>query len=157
VLYGAEQEHGLLPGTENVALIVAMGAAAAVASASLLALSDRLRSLRDRLHAHLEAGVPEIRLNGDPERRLPNTLHVSFPGASGRAFLASVSNTVAASVGSACHSEQDVVSGVPAAMGLGATRANGAVRLSVGRETRPEHIDLAATALLAAWTRLTSP
>jgi cysteine desulfurase len=104
VLYGAEQEHGLLPGTENVALIVAMGAAAAVASASLLALSDRLRSLRDRLHAHLEAGVPEIRLNGDPERRLPNTLHVSFPGASGRAFLASVSNTVAASVGSACHS-----------------------------------------------------
>jgi cysteine desulfurase len=157
VLHGAEQEHGLRPGTENVALIVAMGAAAALASKSLPALSDRLRSLRDRLHAQLDAGVPELRLNGDPERRLPNTLHVSFPGASGRALLAAVADTVAASVGSACHSEQDAVSGVLAAMGVGVAHASGAVRLSVGRGTEPEDIELAAAALVAAWNRLTGP
>lgn len=157
ILHGADQEHGLRPGTENVALIVAMGAAAALASATLPGLSDRLRSLRDRLHAQLEAGVPELRLNGDPEHRLPNTLHVSFPGVSGRTLLSTVSDTVAASVGSACHSEQDAVSGVLAAMGLGAVRASGAVRLSVGRGTQPEDIDLAAAALVAAWNRLTGP
>ena len=157
VLHGADQERGLRPGTENVALIVAMGAAAALASAALPGLSDRLRSLRDRLHAQLETGVPGLRLNGDPERRLPNTLHVSFPGVSGRSLLAAVSDTVAASVGSACHSEQDAVSGVLAAMGFGAARASGAVRLSVGRVTPPEDIDLAAAALVAAWNRLTGP
>lgn len=156
-LHGADQERGLRPGTENVALIVAIGAAAALASAALPALSDRLRSLRDRLHARLEAGVPGLRLNGDPERRLPNTFHVSFPGVSGRALLAAVSDTVAASVGSACHSEQDAVSGVLAAMGFSAARASGAVRLSVGRVTQPEDIDLAAAALVAAWSRLTGP
>jgi cysteine desulfurase len=157
ILHGADQERGLRPGTENVALIVAMGAAAALASAALPALSDRLRSLRDRLHAQLEAGVPGLRLNGDPEHRLPNTLHVSFPGVSGRALLAAVSDTVAASVGSACHSEQHAVSGVLAAMGFGTARASGAIRLSVGRVTLAEDIELAAAALVAAWNRLTGP
>ena len=157
VLHGADQERGLRPGTENVALIVAMGAAAALASAALPTLSDRLRSLRDRLHAQLEAGVPGLQLNGHPQHRLPNTLHVSFPGVSGRALLADAAVAVAASVGSACHSEQDAVSGVLAAMGLGAARASGAVRLSVGRATQPEDIDLASAALLAAWNRLTDP
>jgi len=154
ILHGADQERGLRPGTENVALIVALGAAAALALASLPSLSDHLRSLRDRLHARLETGVPGLRLNGHPEHRLPNTLHVSFPGASGRALLAAASNTVAASVGSACHSEHDTVSGVLAAMGLDAARASGAVRLSVGRPTKPEDVDRAAAALVAAWAHL---
>lgn len=154
ILHGADQERGLRPGTENVAQIVALGAAAALASASLPDLSDHLRTLRDRLHARLEAGVPGLRLNGHPEYRLPNTLHVSFPGVSGRALLAAVFDTVAASVGSACHSEHDAVSGVLAAMGLDAARASGAVRLSVGRPTKSEDIDRAAAALVAAWAHL---
>lgn len=53
-----------------------------------------------------------LRLNGHPQHRLPNTLHVSFPGVSGRALLAAVADTVAASVGSAYHSELDAVSSV---------------------------------------------
>ncbi|CAG0931813.1 partial Cysteine desulfurase NifS, partial [Rhodocyclaceae bacterium] len=117
-------------------------------------LSDRLRELRNRLHERLAAGVPGLQLNGDPKQRLPNTLHLSFPGVSGRALLAEVADTVAASVGSACHSEHDAVSGVLAAMGIDAARASGAVRLSVGRTTRAEDIDRAAAALVAAWTRL---
>jgi cysteine desulfurase len=102
ILHGADQEQGLRPGTENVALIVALGAAAALASAELPALTHRLRALRDRLHARLADGIPGLQLNGHPELRLPNTLHVSFPGVSGRSLLAQVADRVAASVGSAC-------------------------------------------------------
>jgi cysteine desulfurase len=154
ILYGADQEHGLRPGTENVALIVALGAAAALAAVELPTLSNRLCHLRDRLHERLADGVPGLLLNGHAELRLPNTLHVSFPGVSGRSLLAEASDTVAASVGSACHSEQDEVSGVLAAMDIDAGRASGAVRLSVGRLTEPEAVDRAAAALVAAWEHL---
>ena len=154
VLHGAEQEHGLRPGTENVAGIVALGAAAALAMRSLPAASDHLRALRDHLHQKLLSAVPDLRLNGHPEHRLPNTLHVSFPGVSGRALLGEVADVVAASVGSACHSERDAVSGVLAAMGADAARAAGAVRLSVGRGTTPEDLDRAADALACAWRQM---
>lgn len=153
ITHGADQEHGLRPGTENVALIVALGAAAALARASLPALTAQLRTLRDRLHVQLQAGVPGLRLNGHPDQRLPNTLHVSFPGVIGRVLLAEVADTVAASVGSACHSEVDAVNGVLAAMSFDAARASGAVRMSVGRTTRADEIDRAAVALIDAWAR----
>jgi cysteine desulfurase len=65
-----------------------------------------------------------------------------------------VEETVAASVGSACHSHGDAVSGVLAAMGCDAGRARGAVRLSVGRETMIENINAAAAALIAAWKEM---
>jgi cysteine desulfurase len=153
-LHGAEQEHGLRPGTENVAGIVALGAAAALARRSLPAASDHLRAVRDHLHRHLLAAIPELRLNGHPEHRLPNTLHVSFPGVSGRAMLGEAADVVAASVGSACHSERDAVSGVLAAMGTDAARAAGAVRLSVGRGTTLDEVERAADALACAWRQM---
>jgi cysteine desulfurase len=151
VLHGAEQEHGLRPGTENVAAIVAMGAAASLACASLDGVAVHLHTLRERLHASLSASIPGLVLNGHPDHRLPNTLHVSFPGVSGRTLLAAASDVVAASVGSACHSEHDAVSGVLAAMGIDAGRAAGAVRLSVGRLTTSQEVDRAAVALVTAW------
>ncbi|KAB2936176.1 MAG: hypothetical protein F9K25_01570 [Candidatus Contendobacter sp.] len=92
--------------------------------------------------------------NGHPDERLPNTLHVSFPGVTGRMLLHAASGEVAASLGSACHSEHDAVSGVLAAMGIAAARAAGAVRLSVGVMTLKEDIDRAAAGLIAAWQRV---
>jgi|SRR5882672_211010 len=115
VIFGAEQEHGLRPGTENVAAIVGLGAAAVLAG-EYASLGNELRTLRDALHARLAAAIPDLVLNGHPEHRLPNTLHVSFPGVSGRELLHEARHVVAASVGSACHSERDTVSGVLAAM-----------------------------------------
>lgn len=150
ILFGAGQEQGLRPGTENVALIVGAGETARLACERLPQVGPHLKMMRDRLHHRLLAGVPGLLLNGHPEERLPNTLHVSFPGVSGRSLLAAVEETVAASVGSACHSHGDAVSGVLAAMGCDAGRARGAVRLSVGRETTIENIDAAAAALIAA-------
>ena len=154
VLHGADQEHGLRPGTENVAAIVALGAAAALASASLETMAAHMLTLRNQLHQALIAAIPGLQLNGHPEQRLPNTLHVSFPGVSGRLVLAEVADVLAASVGSACHSEHDAVSGVLAAMDVDARRAAGAVRLSVGRMTTSDEIHLAAEGLVIAWQKL---
>lgn len=154
VLHGADQEHGLRPGTENVAAIVGLGAAAELVCGSVDATGAHLRAMRDRLHGRLGASIAGLRLNGDPERRLPNTLHLSFSGVSGRALLNLVADEVSASVGSACHSEHDAVSGVLAAMGMDAVRAAGAVRLSVGRTSTADDIDRAAASLVAAWQRL---
>ena len=154
VLFGADQEHGLRPGTENVAAIVGLGVAAELAGSDLARVAADLRERRDQLHAVLVRDVPGLALNGHPQHRLPNTLHVSFPGVSGRALLQAACDSVAASVGSACHSEHDAVSGVLAAMGLDASRAFGAVRLSVGRMTTVEDVRRAADGLMAAWRRL---
>jgi cysteine desulfurase len=163
ILYGAGQEHGLRPGTENVALIVALGAAAALVTRSLkptpgapAQVNAQMLTMRDRLHARLCAAIPGLSLNGHPDERLPNTLHLSFPRVSGRTLLSDASTIVAASVGSACHSQHDVVSGVLAAMGLDATRAAGAVRLSVGWMTTEDEVDRAADGLVASWERLAS-
>jgi len=154
VLYGADQEGGLRPGTENVPAIVGLGVAARLARAHLAGTREQLRAMRDLLHRRLLAAVPGLELNGHPKQRLPNTLHVSFPGVSGRALLDAAADTVAASVGSACHSGDDAVSGVLAAMGIGPERASGAVRLSVGVPTTADEVEQAATALAAAWSRL---
>lgn len=154
IQFGADQEHGLRPGTENVPHIAGLGAAARLAREALPAATANLATLRDDLHRRLAAEVPGLLLNGHAEQRLPNTLHVSFPGVSGRELLAAGADAVSASVGSACHSHGDAVSGVLAALGCDAARARGAVRLSVGRFTAAEEVATAATALIAAWRRL---
>lgn len=154
VLYGADQEHALRPGTENVPAIVGLGVAARLARERLPEATARLRTLRDRLHTLLADAIPGIMLNGHLEERLPNTLHVSFPGVTGRALLEQASAVVAASLGSACHSEHAAVSGVLAAMSIDAARASGAVRLSVGAMTSDDDITQAAAGLIAAWRRL---
>lgn len=140
----------------DAAQIVGLGAAARLAREQLGALTGRLRERRDELHRRLALAVPGLALNGHAVHRLPNTLHVSFPGVRGRDLLRDVGDTVAASVGSACHSEHDAVSGVLAAMGIAASRASGAVRLSVGRSTTVEDVARAAAAMVAAWQRLSS-
>lgn len=154
VLLGADQEHGLRPGTENVPAIVGMGEAARLARERLPEAQARLQGLRDELHRMLIDRVPGLLLNGHRELRLPNTLHVSFPGVSGRTLLAAAAHTVAASVGSACHAQEDAVSGVLAAMGFDAARAMGAVRLSVGIHTSEDDVATAAEAIGLEWRRL---
>lgn len=157
VAFGADQEHGLRPGTENVPAIVGLGAAARLALERLPGATARFMRVRDDLHKRLMQAIPDLSLNGHPVERLPNTLHLSFPRVSGRALLQAASADVAASVGSACHSEHDSVSGVLAAMGVDSIRAAGAVRLSVGAMTSKEDISHAAAALIEAWRQLARP
>ena len=151
LLVGAGHEGGLRPGTENVPAIAGMGEAARIAHERNSGHGDELRRLRDQLHARLGEGIPGLQLNGHPERRLPNTLNLSFAGVDGRELLAHAADDVAASVGSACHEEGDAVSGVLGAMGVEAQRARGAVRLSLGTPSTEAEIERAADALIAAW------
>lgn len=152
LIHGAGQEAGRRAGTENVPYIVALGEAAALARAGLPAEADRLQALRERLYTALKEALPGALVrNGHPERCLPNTLNVSFPGVPGYELLAAVPE-VAASTGSACHADRPEPSPVLQAMGLPLPVALGAVRLSLGRWTTAEEIDRAA-ALLAAGVR----
>ena len=150
VLLGAGHERGLRPGTENVPYIVGLGKACEVAARDLNNEAARVRGLRDELWDLLSAGLPGIRLNGHLTDRLPNTLNVSFPGVSGSVVLGAAPE-VAASTGSACHEGAENPSGVLLAMGLEATTALGAVRLSLGRGTSKKHVLEAARALVRAW------
>lgn len=154
ILFGSDQERGLRPGTENVPQLVGLGAAATLARQRLARAGTELCAWRDALHALLAKSIPGLVLNGHPDYRLPNTLHVSFPGVSGRDLLTACESALSASVGSACHSHGDAASGVLAAMNCDAERARGAVRLSVGRDTTGDEIEIAAAALIEAWRRL---
>lgn len=154
IVFGADQEHGLRPGTENVMHIVGMGRAARLARERLSDAMAHLMAMRDALHRRLRDAIPGLQLNGHEQHRLPNTLHVSFPKITGRDLVARVSPVMAASVGSACHSDHDAVSGVLAAMGFDGQRAKGAVRLSVGITTTMDDVETAADSLITQWNRL---
>jgi len=154
---GASQESGQRPGTENVASIVALGAACAIANRDLVAVAARMRALRDHLERRLAAAIPELALNGHRELRLPNTLNVRLPNSTGNAVLAAAGATVAASTGSACHSGDITPSAVILAMGVSPAAALGSVRLTLGRGTTQADIDRAADALIAAWHAVSSP
>ena len=153
VLRGAGQEQGRRPGTENVASIVGLGAAAAAAGRDLEAEARRQSRLRDDLWQRLRAAIPGMRRNGHPAEVLPNTLNVSFPGVAGGAVL-DAAPEIAAATGSACHEGDPAPSPVLPAMGLDAATALGAVRLSLGRGTTSEQIERAAEALVAAYRQV---
>jgi cysteine desulfurase len=150
VIRGGGQERGLRSGTENVAAIVALGAAAAHAQEAGTTEETRLRELRDLLHVRLQGLLGGgVILNGHPQRRLPNTLNVSLVGAHGATVLGAACD-VAASTGLACHADEPDPSPVLKAMGLAAERALAAVRLSVGRWTTSQQIEHAARSIADA-------
>jgi cysteine desulfurase len=155
LIHGGGQERGLRAGTENVALAVALGAAAEIARADLATSGPaRIAKLRDALHEELSRAIPDrVLLNGHPQQRLPNTLNVSIAGLTGGAALLAAVPDVAASTGSACHSGDTEPSPVLTAMGLDRDRAANAVRLSLGRWSG--EADIATTAdLLVSASRL---
>ncbi len=151
ILFGAGQEAGMRPGTENVPAIVALGRAAQLAQQGLGTFPVHLATLRDHLYHILKSQIPGLCLNGHPTERLPNTLNVSFPRIDATTLLATVASEVAASVGSACHGDALEGSTTLNAMGLARERVAGALRFSVGRYLDKAQIDYAARALVSAW------
>jgi cysteine desulfurase len=150
VIFGGGQERGLRAGTENLALVVALGLAAAIAAERLPTDRPRLRGLRDRLQRRLVERLPgAVQLNGHPSQRLANTLNVSIAGVIGQRLLAATPQ-LAASTGAACHAADPEPSGVLLAMGLPRQRALGALRLTLGRWTTQTEVDTAARLLATA-------
>jgi cysteine desulfurase len=153
---GGGQEAGLRGGTENVAGIVGFGVACAAARRDLAEESTRLATLRSQLEQALRGRVPGLLIAGEHAPRLPNTVYALFPGVSGAALLARTDG-LAASTGSACHQGVEHPATVLLEMGFEPQRAVGAVRLSMGRATTSEAVDLAAQLLAAAWQALRGP
>ena len=139
--YGAGQEMGWRAGTENVLEIVGLGKACEVAQRDLEKNMAHMKFLRDRLHEGLLGRISNIRLNGDLQHRLPNTLSVSFKEQEANRILEDIGLEVAASAGAACHSDSVEISHVLKAMEVPLEWAKGTLRFSVGRMTTKEEID----------------
>ena len=141
-MHGADHEMGRRAGTENIILEAGLGIACQLIEQNLDGYIQHMGQMRDRLEAGLQREIPGVRVNGHPEKRLPNTSSVSFKGQEANTILDKL-QSVAASAGAACHSDRIDVSAVLKAMNLPIEYAMGTIRLSVGRDTTEDEIDRA--------------
>jgi cysteine desulfurase len=154
-VHGGGHEGGRRAGTENIPGIVGLGQAAESARVELEEERKRQEDLRDYFWRRIDESIPDVRLNGHPTMRLPNTLNVSFPRLEGESALLMLDNSgVAISTGSACSSEELEPSHVLTAMGVDNLSARGALRFSLGRENTREEIDAAMELLPGIIARL---
>ena len=141
-LRGGHQERGRRAGTENVPYIVGLGVAAQLAAEGIGKEETQVAALRDRLEAGLLQRIPQSRVNGDPDHRLPNTTNISFKNVEGEAILLMLDRCgICASSGSACTSGSLEPSHVLRAMQVPFNYAHGSVRLSLSRYTTEADID----------------
>lgn len=142
LIHGGHQERGSRSGTENVANIVALGRACAIAARDMQPEWERQQQLQQRLEHDLLAQIPEARIQGAEAARLPQTTSIAFAGVEGDALLMSLDlQGIAISTGSACSSGSLEPSHVLQAMGVPESYLLGAVRMSLGRATRLEDIE----------------
>ncbi len=153
-VHGADHERNLRAGTENVIEIVGLGKACELINNEFDKHTAYLRKTRDQLEDGIKTNFPDISINGHPDRRLPNTLSVSFRGLEANTILSELSG-IAASAGAACHSDNVEVSSVLEAMKLPLEYAMGTIRFSVGRFTTMEEIDKALEEIVDVVGRLT--
>ena len=142
-MHGAGQESGRRAGTENVLEIVGLGKACEIAGRDFVKNRDHMQAMRDRLYEGLKQRCEQIRLNGHPHKRLPNTLSLSFQDQTADQILAIIGLEVAASAGAACHSDTVEISHVLKAMNVPLDWAKGTLRLTTGRHTTAGDIDRA--------------
>ena len=146
--HGGSHENSRRPGTENVAAIAGMAAAAEVTCSRVDSESTWLVPLRERLWQKISSTCPTSIRNGNPSRTLSNTLNVSFPGADGEALLMGLDlEGVCVSSGSACMVGSIQPSHVLLAMGVPSETALATVRFSLGHSTTESDIDIAAGAV----------
>ena len=150
LMHGAGQEMTRRPGTENVMQIVGLGVACEIARRDLEKNMKHMQAMRDRLYAGIKQGCDQIRVNGHPQKRLPNTLSISFFNLEANRILDAIGTEVAASAGAACHSDTVQISDVLKAMAVAPEWAMGTLRLTTGKMTTGEEIDKAARVICAA-------
>jgi cysteine desulfurase len=142
-MHGAGQESGWRAGTENVMEIVGLGKACEVARRDLEKNMDHMQAMRNRLYDGIKTECHQVRLHGHPEKRLPNTLSISFHDHEANRILDKIGLEVAASAGAACHSDTIEISHVLKAMNVPLDWAKGTLRLTTGRHTTADDIDRA--------------
>jgi cysteine desulfurase len=142
ILTGGKHERSRRAGTENVAGIAGLGAAATLAMAKLEDEAARLGGMRDRLEAAVLAAVPGTAINGALTPRVPNTTNISFEGIEAESLLIALDlEGFAVSTGSACSSGTLEPSHVLRAMGLPSHRTQNSIRISLGARNTDAEID----------------
>ena len=150
LMFGADHEMGLRPGTENVPGIAGFAKTSQIAMRDLTLRVSHTLHLREILFQKLEYGIPDIVLNGHQTKRLPNTLNICIPGISSHDLVNKIGEQVAISSGSACHSGRQIPSNVLKAMGLSDQKALSSIRLSIGKDNTITEIEQAAEILVNA-------
>ena len=157
VVHGGGQESNLRSGTENVPGIVGFAKACEIAKSERLADAGRQARLRDYLEDHLASTLGDISVNGKSVARIPNTTNVRIAGALADAVVVNLQRTEI-STGSACSSSTMEPSHVLLAMGLNRREADESIRISLGRPTTREDVDIAIQDIVQAaeYVRTTS-
>ena len=150
---GGGQERGLRSGTLPTPLCVGIGEAAALAQVAMGEEAKRLLGLRQRFLAGILRNLPQTRLNGDAEHRLPGSLNLSFPGVPAPALMEACPG-LALSTGSACTAAEIEPSFVLRALGLSDALAAASLRIGLGRFTTADEVDYAVESLTAGVKRL---
>ena len=150
LMHGAGQEMAVRPGTENVLEIVGLGMACEIAGRDLEKNMAHMQTMRDRLFEGIKKECDQVKLNGHPQKRLPNTLSISFWGLEANRILDAIGSEVAASAGAACHSGTVQISDVLKAMNVPLEWAKGTLRLTTGRMTTAADSDKAVQVICEA-------
>ncbi len=141
-MHGGEQERRRRASTENVPGIVGFGKAAELARQEMSNEAERLTNLRDRLIKHIQEQIDHTRLNGHPEKRLPNNINVSIDFVEGESMILNLDlEGICASTGSACSSSSLEPSHILLAMGLSHEQAHGSLRFTLGKWSTEEEIN----------------
>lgn len=155
ILWGGHHERDRRPGTENVAGIVAFGAAVEWLRANLDEESERLSTMRDHLERNILARVPDVLVNGRGAPRTANTSNICFEGIEGEALVIALDlKGFAVSTGSACSSGAVEPSHVLTAIGLPPEKAKASLRFSLGRFNTIEQVDALTEAVEQTAARL---
>lgn len=155
ILFGGAQQSGVRPGTESVALAVAMCTALEFWEAEKDDHAQRLTTLRDRFETGLRRAVPEVIVNGAGAVRLPNTSNVAFPGIDGQILLLALDQAgVACSAGAACSSGSTELSPTLRAMNLPREILVSSLRFSLGATTTQSDIDEAVHRIAEVCSRV---
>jgi cysteine desulfurase len=153
IIDGGGHERGMRSGTLNVTGIIGLGKACEIAQKEMAQEAERLRGLRDRLKAGLEAKLDEVFINGSWEHRLPNNLNMSFAYVEGESLLMGI-NDIAVSSGSACTSATLEPSYVLKALGVGEDLAHTSIRFGLGRFNTAEEVDYVIEKMVQVVTKL---
>ena len=148
VAFGGGQENGLRSGTENLAGIVGMAAAAEIMSRELADDAARMGALRDRLVRDVLAAIPDAHLNGHPTERLPGNAHFRFEGVEGESLLLLMREEgISVATGSACSSKTLEPSHTLISCGLLHEEAHGSLEFTFGRWSKDSDVDRVLAAL----------
>jgi len=150
LIAGGGQEMNLRSGTENVPSIIGLAAALDIAQSERKEAVAKASALRDELQRELQK-LPNTFVNGSQKRRLPNLLHLSWPGLDGERLVMLLDELgVMASTGSACAANKQTASQVLTAIGLDSDAIAGSLRLTVGRQTTQAEVKKAAAIIAKA-------